>query len=215
MSVLLRTHRATSVGDGVVGPRSPPAETATAPRPMREVSRDGSAPTGFLRVLVADDNRDAADSWSILIKLWGHGARVAYDGLAALAIASDELPDVLLLDIAMPKMDGHQLARHLRRQERFANTLLIAVTGWADKAHRQLWESAFDHYLIKPVPPPALETLLWDRARLVRSRSGDDNADDGVEPRRESLRGISAAGLARPSAIQPDHCLEENLTGCG
>jgi CheY-like chemotaxis protein len=127
---------------------------------------------GPLRVLVIDDNRDAADSLSILVKMWGHHASVAYDGAAALAMATDELLDVLFMDIGMPKMDGFRLARHLRCQRRFADTLLVAITGWADQVHRRLWAEAFDHYLIKPVDPPSLECLLLDRSRLVRSRIG-------------------------------------------
>jgi CheY-like chemotaxis protein len=120
-------------------------------------------------VLVVDDNRDAADTLSILVKIWGHDVRVAYDGAAAFALAAAERPDVLLLDIVMPKMDGFHLARHLRRQTRFQDTLLVAVTGYADEVHRRLWEGAFDHYLIKPVEPPALEKLLLERDRPARS----------------------------------------------
>ena len=82
-----------------------------------------------LRVLVADDNRDAADSMSLLVKMWGHEVRQTYDGAAALEMAAAYRPDVLLLDISMPKMDGCQLAKQLRRQTRFTETLLIAITG--------------------------------------------------------------------------------------
>jgi PleD family two-component response regulator len=68
----------------------------------------------LLRVLVADDNRDAADSMSLLVKMWGHEVRQTYDGAAALEIAAAYRPDVLLLDISMPNMDGCQLAKRLR-----------------------------------------------------------------------------------------------------
>jgi CheY-like chemotaxis protein len=131
----------------------------------------------MLRVLVVDDNRDAADTLAVLVKRWGHVPRVAYDGAVALIMAIDETPDVLFVDIGMPEMDGFELARQLRRQIRFADTLLVAVTGWADQEHRRLWQEAFDCYLIKPVDPPVLENLLRDRARLGRSRIGGQEAD--------------------------------------
>jgi CheY-like chemotaxis protein len=143
---------------------------------------------GPLRILIIDDNWDAADSLAILVKIWGHDANVAYDGAAALAMATDDLPDVLFIDIGMPKMNGFRLAQHLRRQSRFADCLLVAVTGWADEPHRRLWEEAFDHYLIKPVDPPALEILLRDRCRIVRSRVGGE------------LWGSPALGLVAASA---------------
>lgn len=132
-----------------------------------------SLPAGrrSLRVLVADDNRDAADSMSVLVKMWGHEVRQTYDGAAALEMAAAYRPDVLLLDISMPKMDGYQLAQQLRRQTRFTETLLVAITGWADKAHRLLGkEAGFDHFLPKPVEPSILEELLLlQQGRLAES----------------------------------------------
>ncbi len=124
-----------------------------------------------LRVLVVDDYPDVARSWSILLTMWGHQVWVACDGVAALEMASAYQPDVLLLDIAMPKLDGCQVARQLRRQRRFENTLLIATSGWADEAHRLLGEEAgFDLYLIKPIEPSTIEVLLLlERDRLARS----------------------------------------------
>jgi len=114
----------------------------------------------LLRVLIVDDYRDTADSLAMLVKMWGHDARLAYDGVAALEMTSAYQPDVLLLDIAMPKMDGFHLAQQLRRQTRFKDTLLVAITGYSDEAHRLLWQGAFDHYLIKPVEPATVEKLL-------------------------------------------------------
>jgi CheY-like chemotaxis protein len=115
----------------------------------------------LLRVLVADDDRDTAWSLSRLVKMWGHDVRVAYGGAEALAMASAYQPDVLLLDIAMPALDGCRLAQQLRRQTRFKDTLLVAITGYADEAHRLLGEEAsFDHYLVKPAEPSAVEELL-------------------------------------------------------
>jgi CheY-like chemotaxis protein len=115
----------------------------------------------LLRVLVVDDNVDAADSLARLIKMWGHEVDVAYSGPAAVALTAAYQPDVMLLDIAMPTMDGYEVARRLRRQARFEHTLLIAVTGYVDEDHRLLGEEAgFDHHLSKPTSPQALKRML-------------------------------------------------------
>jgi CheY-like chemotaxis protein len=116
----------------------------------------------LLRVLVADGNRDAADSLVLLLKLWGHDVRTTYDGAAALETALAYQPDVLLLSLALPRIDGCQLARQVRRKPQFTGTLLVAVTAFADEEYRQLGMAAgFDLYLIKPVEPSILETLLF------------------------------------------------------
>src|SRR5512145_2378697 len=125
----------------------------------------------LLRVLVVDDYKDAADSLCVLVKMWRHEARVAYDGAAAFELAASFQPDVLLLDIAMPTLDGFNLAQKLRRQTVLKDAALIAITGYADRTHRLLWEKAFDHYLVKPVQPSIVEHLLLleqrRRANLV------------------------------------------------
>ena len=113
-----------------------------------------------LGVLVVDDNRDAADSLAVLATLWGYDARLAYDGATALQSALTNPPDVVLLDIGMPQMDGLRLAGLLRGQARLADALLVAVTGYADEVHRRLCAVAFDHYLVKPIEPEVVERLL-------------------------------------------------------
>jgi len=126
----------------------------------------------LLRVLVADDDRDTTDVLSILVKMWGHDVRQAYDGATAFDLAFAYRPDVLLLDLAMPGMDGCHLARQLRRQSRFDDALLVAVTGYGDEAHRLLGEEAgFDLYLVKPVEPETLEKLLLIRRYQLAQRS--------------------------------------------
>jgi len=115
----------------------------------------------FLRVLVADDNRDTTDTLSMLVQRWGHDVRRAYDGASALEMTADYPADVLVLDIQMPKMNGCHLAQQLRRQLRFKDTLLIAMTGKAGEVHRRVCEEAgFNLILIKPMEPSNLETLL-------------------------------------------------------
>ncbi len=128
------------------------------------------AKTRLLRVLVVDDERDTANSMSVLVKLWGHEVRVAYNGATALETAVGYQPDVLLLDIAMPMMDGNQLARKLRLQAHSRKPVLIAISGYTDDAHRLISAMAgFDHYLIKPVELLDLEKLLNGFARNERA----------------------------------------------
>jgi DNA-binding response OmpR family regulator len=125
-----------------------------------------------LRVLVADDCQDAADSLAILLKLWGHDASVVYDGPAAYRAAWTDRPDVLLLDIAMPNLDGYDLAGQLRRMRRFEDTLVIAISGYTDESHRRRGADAgFDHYFPKPIELYTLESLLLrEKARLTESQ---------------------------------------------
>jgi two-component system CheB/CheR fusion protein len=134
----------------------------------------GPTPVGQrkLRVLVADDCQDAADSLAILLKLWGHDVSVVYDGPAAYRAAWTDRPDVLLLDIAMPNLDGYDLAGQLRHLHRFEETLLIAISGYADEIHRRRGTDAgFDHYFRKPIELYALESLLLrEKARLTESQ---------------------------------------------
>jgi DNA-binding response OmpR family regulator len=124
-----------------------------------------------LRVLVVDDDHDCADGLSRLVNLWGNDVQTACDGAAALALTVDRQPDVVLLDLSMPKMDGCQLARQLRQQRAFADMLLIAVTGWTDQAHQLLCvEAGFDNYLVKPIDLARLKILLLrERHRLAWS----------------------------------------------
>ena len=124
-----------------------------------------------LRVLVVDDDKDTTDSMGMLLKLWGHDVRQACDGPAALEMATAYWPDVLLLDYAMPGMDGCRLAQQLLRLPSLRESLFIAVTGYADAAHRLLCEVAgFDHVLTKPVELPFVENLLLlEQGRLVES----------------------------------------------
>lgn len=122
----------------------------------------------LLRVLIVDQDADCAQSLATLTGLWGHQARIAHDGLAALASAAIEPPDVVIADIALPLMNGYNLAKALRRQPGLKTLLLIAVTGYGDNAHRLLCrEAGFNLFLVKPVRPQTLESLLlFARDRL-------------------------------------------------
>jgi len=117
-----------------------------------------------LRVLVIDDNVDAANSLCLLLKSLGHTVHVAYDGPSGIAGAQRNSPDVVLLDLGMPVMSGYEVARALRASPSIP--LLVAVTGWGDEdAKRKSREAGFDHHVVKPVSEPVLLELL---ATVVR-----------------------------------------------
>jgi CheY-like chemotaxis protein len=88
-------------------------------------------------VLVVDDNRDAAESLAVFLKLSGHDTHIAYDGLEAVEKSVQLSPDIILLDIGLPKIDGFEAARRIRAQSQGKRLLLIALTGWAQEADRQ------------------------------------------------------------------------------
>ena len=114
-----------------------------------------------LRVLIADDNRDSAESLGMLLEMSGHEVFIAYDGLDALALAADKRPDAALLDIGMPGMDGYEVAASLRREAWGAGIKLIAITGWGQEDAKRMAQAAgFDHHLTKPMDSVFLETLL-------------------------------------------------------
>ncbi len=118
------------------------------------------------RVLVVDDNRDAADSLAVLLRMWDFEPAVAYDGPAALALASAAPPDVALLDIVMPGMDGCEVACRLRKCPRTAHVLLIAVSGRGqDEDLRRCSGAGIDLHFLKPLLPEELYRVLQQRLR--------------------------------------------------
>ena len=154
------------------------AERPVEPRRDGPVGAEGSPPRR--RILVVDDNVDAATSLArLLSRLMGQEVRVAHDGPAALEVAGAFRPELVLLDIGMPGMDGHEVARRLRGRPEFERTMLVALTGWGQEAdRRRSREAGFDHHLVKPVDPGALRELLDESG--VPPRSGPV----GIEPAR-------------------------------
>jgi CheY-like chemotaxis protein len=125
------------------------------------VVRKGSGAGASRRVLVVDDNNDAACSMAALLRLLGTEVQVANDGPAALARLESDRPDVVLLDIGMPDMDGFEVARRIRERKEFDNIVLIALTGWGQAEDRNRTRAAgFDHHLVKPADITALQSLL-------------------------------------------------------
>jgi CheY-like chemotaxis protein len=130
-----------------VAPSEAPAETPAEGSPAR--------------VLVVDDNLDAADTLTTFLEMLGLQARQANDGESAVSAALDFAPDVVLLDIGLPGMDGYQVARALRAEPRLARTTLIALTGWgAEDDRRRAMDAGFDDHLTKPVDLGVLEDVL-------------------------------------------------------
>lgn len=122
------------------------------------------ASTGVLRkhrILVADDNDDAAQSLAMLLTHLGHDVRTVSDGLAAVELAESFRPAVIVLDIGMPKLNGHDAARHIRQQPWGSQVLLIALTGWGqDEVKQRSMDAGFDHHIVKPVDFAMLRQLL-------------------------------------------------------
>ncbi|MFC5547046.1 response regulator [Massilia aerilata] len=148
-------------------PLRPGAPHAQAARDQEGVARQAGA-AGPLRVLVVDDNADAADSLVALLDVLGHTTMVAHDGVDGLAAAREFVPDLVLLDIGLPGMSGHEVARAIRRTAALRQVVLIALTGWGSQSdQRQSQEAGFDQHLTKPVSLEALEQALAAAARSL------------------------------------------------
>ncbi len=114
-----------------------------------------------LRILVVDDNRDSADSLAMLLRVMGNEVRTAYDGQAGVDAAKEYRPNVVLLDIGLPKLNGYEACRDIRKQPWGKSTVLIAATGWGqEEDRRRSQEAGFDHHMVKPVNPRVLMKLL-------------------------------------------------------
>ncbi len=122
-----------------------------------------------LRVLIADDCADTTTTLAQLLRLWGHDCRIAADGLAALELAAIYRPDVVLLDISMPRLNGFDLARRLRHELLLDDALLVSISGYGrDSDHRDSLDAGCDVHLVKPVEPEALQNLLASAGQTGR-----------------------------------------------
>jgi len=121
-----------------------------------------------MRVLVVEDKPDAARSLATLLRHWGHDVRVAFDGPAALQEAGADEPDVVLLDIGLPGMDGYEVARRLRETLHEKGTLFIVISGYGTEADiRRSREEGIELHLVKPADPAELRAAL---ERFARAR---------------------------------------------
>jgi signal transduction histidine kinase/ActR/RegA family two-component response regulator len=150
--------------------------------PTRDAMVAEPAVASSLRILVVDDNQDSACSMTLLLELQGHEVQVAHAGQVALRMAQESTPDVILLDIGMPGMNGYEVARHLRSQAAFADTLLVAVTGYGRASDVKQTESAgFDHHLVKPIDYDKLQSLLAARSQKYSDKTGRARVDGPME----------------------------------
>jgi CheY-like chemotaxis protein len=137
-----------------------PALAGSVVRDASAAAADASA-SPRRKFLVVDDNRDAADSLAMLLQLRGAEVQVAYDGPAALDAARASRPDIVLLDLGMPVMDGFEIAARIRADRELEGVLLVALTGWGQPEHqRATAEAGFDRHLVKPVDLGELGALL-------------------------------------------------------
>jgi CheY-like chemotaxis protein len=140
---------------------APEAPSLAAPLP----SSAGSSG----RILAVEDNVDALEAVTTMLRLAGHEVDTAEDGMTAVAKACESRPEIVLLDIGLPGIDGYEVARQIRRQPWGNDVVLIAMTGWGqDKDKREARAAGFDAHLTKPVDPEELERLLQARAATVR-----------------------------------------------
>ncbi|MGX9733967.1 hybrid sensor histidine kinase/response regulator [Janthinobacterium aestuarii] len=139
-----------------------PASDGGAPAAMPASRNDAPVSTGQpVQVLVVDDNRDAADSLQSLFQLEGYAATVAYGGAQALAAVELAWPQLVVMDLGMPDMDGYEAARQIRQRAQGRDVLMIALTGWGQgEARAQTEQAGFDHHLTKPVDFDAIAALL-------------------------------------------------------
>ncbi|MDB5312042.1 MAG: luxQ 2 [Gemmataceae bacterium] len=122
---------------------------------------DAARPGSVQRILVVDDNQDAAVSLALMLKILGHDSRTAYDGLEAVEAAGAFRPDVVLLDIGLPKLNGYEACRQIRAQPWGERMVLIALTGWGqDEDRSRSKEAGFNFHMVKPVDPATLQKLL-------------------------------------------------------
>jgi len=148
--------------------------TAPASASAADAMAGDAAVQGALRVLVVDDNVDAAETLGMLLEAYGYGVEVEHDSQRALERAQARPPDVALLDIGLPDMDGNELARRLRADAHTAGIVLVAVTGYGQEQDRRTaFEAGFDHHLVKPVDMAALTALLG-AIEAGRGEGGDD-----------------------------------------
>ena len=149
--------------------RLPLVSPAPAPAGARGASE--AAPAVAARVLVVDDNRDAADTLGALLELQGVQVAIAYDGVSAVQAVRDEEADVVVMDIGMPQVNGYEAARRIRSHPSGKRVTLIALTGWGQYADRRLAvQAGFDFHFVKPVDVRALMGCLA-RAALLQGTS--------------------------------------------
>ncbi len=138
---------------------------ARAPLPIAQITA-GPDSEARLRILIVDDNRDSAESLASLLRIHGNDVCTAYEGLQALAVAEDYHPEVILLDLGLPGINGFEVAKQMRLSPVLADTTIVAITGFGTENDRRLSRDAgFDYHLVKPVDFTILQRLLEQRSK--------------------------------------------------
>jgi PAS domain S-box-containing protein len=153
-----------------------PADAAVA-EPEHDAANANAMRRG--RVLVADDNRDAAESLGLVLRFMGYEVSIAYGGAEALEVAARERPSAAIIDIGMPGMSGHEVARRMRLEAWGRHAILIALTGWGQDSDKQAARAAgFDDHLTKPVDPDDVEVVLSKLLDDAPAQSGGGEVSD-------------------------------------
>ena len=143
-----------------------------APKPSASRSITGAEPAATHRVLIVDDNRDNAESLALLLGITGNETYIAHDGIEAIEAAEEHRPDVVLLDIGLPKLSGHDVCRRIRAESWGKDIVVIALTGWGqEEDRRRSQEAGFDGHLVKPVDYDELLELLISLTNGSRNAS--------------------------------------------
>jgi CheY-like chemotaxis protein len=139
----------------------PVSDGAETQKPREQAVDATARMDGKRRILIVDDNRDAAQSLAMMMKMMGHELQTADDGLEAVQAAAAFRPEVVLLDIGLPKLNGYEVAREIRHQSWGQRMVLIALTGWGqEEDKRRALDAGFDYHLTKPVEAESIEKLL-------------------------------------------------------
>ena len=158
--------------------RLPTLRTTSPPVKAPEVVTHEKKPVPGRRILVVDDSDDGAEFLALLLQVSGHATQTANDGPTAIEAAETFQPDVMLLDIGLPKMNGYEVCRHIRQQSWGRDMVLIAVTGWGQEEYlRRSREAGFDAHMVKPVDHDALEKLL--ASLPTRGQNGWETREEG------------------------------------
>ena len=149
----------------------------------RAAERYTASSPGEFAILIVDDNRDATDSMAMLLAMEGYDVRVAYDGPQALDAVRTARPDVILLDLGLPGMDGFQVAQRVRSDPHNSSIVIVAVSGYGQEEHRsRSTQAGCDHHLVKPIEPAVVSELLAS----LHSRRHGTSSENIVRLRRSA-----------------------------
>jgi CheY-like chemotaxis protein len=144
------------------------------PKPLSPPAVSKPTPVGRLRILIVDDSPDGADSLAMLLEFGGHETHQAHDGLEAIEGAERLHPDVVLLDIGLPRMNGYDACRRIREQPWGRDLVLVALTGWGQEEDRnRSREAGFDAHLVKPVDHDVLLEVLASVPAIRNARQAE------------------------------------------